>query len=206
MIASLALFALSAAVVVAVPGPTTLLAMHNGASGGLCLAACGVAGAVLSDLLLMAAVAAGISALLATSVLAFVLIQYVGAAYLAWLAFKLWQHPQAIAPEGQAATPSCFHAFARSLLAALGNPKGWLFFLALLPPFVHPQQNLATQYLRLALLFVVIDAVLMSGYALVGIYAARGLSPRYVQLLHRGAALTMLVLAVSLLLYAQPHR
>ena len=64
------LFASLALAAIATPGPTTLLALQNGAQGGMRAALPGMAGAVLSDLILIAAVAAGIGGLLAASAMA----------------------------------------------------------------------------------------------------------------------------------------
>ena len=59
MTLTLATFALAAFLTVVTPGPTSLLALTNGSRFGLRLAGFGIAGAVLSDLVLMAAVSVG---------------------------------------------------------------------------------------------------------------------------------------------------
>jgi len=59
--ATLLAFAGVALLCVATPGPTTLLALSNGSRFGLRAALLGMAGAVASDLLLMATAAAGLS-------------------------------------------------------------------------------------------------------------------------------------------------
>ena len=60
-------FVLAALLTIAMPGPTSLLAFSNGARHGLRDAGFGIAGAVLSDLVLIAAVSAGLGVLLSTS-------------------------------------------------------------------------------------------------------------------------------------------
>ena len=61
---SLSLYVVAVAAVTVMPGPTMLLALNNGAHGGKRIAACGIAGAALSDLILIAAVGGGLGALL----------------------------------------------------------------------------------------------------------------------------------------------
>jgi arginine exporter protein ArgO len=78
-------FALVALVTVVTPGPTVLLALNNGSRHGLRMAATGVLGAVLSDFVLIAAVALGLGALLAASELAFGVLKWLGVVYLSRL-------------------------------------------------------------------------------------------------------------------------
>lgn len=165
-------FALVALVTVATPGPTVMLALSNGSRHGMRLAAVGVAGAVLSDLVLIAAVALGLGALLAASESAFSVLKWLGVAYLVYLGMGLLRSRGPADPSpGEAVGESARHAgrvFAKSLFVALGNPKGYLFFSALLPQFVSPSAPQLPQYLWLACTFALIDLAIMFGYAMVG--------------------------------------
>ena len=83
---SLSTFALLSLVVVMTPGPTVLLAVSNGSRFGFASAGFGIAGAVVSDGVLIAAAALGLGALLVTSVVLFNVIKWVGSLILlAWL-------------------------------------------------------------------------------------------------------------------------
>jgi threonine/homoserine/homoserine lactone efflux protein len=209
---SLALFALAAAITVATPGPTVLLALANGARGGLRGAAPGIAGALLSDLLLMAAVAAGLGALLAASEAAFAVLKLVGAAYLAWLGLGLLRARAApsldagggrqpgLAAQGDTAG----QRFRRALLVALGNPKGLLFFSALLPPFIDTTAPQAPQWALLAAVFVLIDGAALLAWALAGERMAR--RPRAGGLVGIQRACGGLLLVLAGLLLAEPRR
>ena len=84
--ATLLLFILASAVAIVTPGPTVLLAMSNGSRHGVRVACWGMAGAVLADMILVGAVASGLGVLLAV---AFQAVKWVGAAYLAWLGWKM---------------------------------------------------------------------------------------------------------------------
>jgi len=84
--------------------------------------------------------------------------KFVGGAYLIWLGIQVWRSPSI--GETKAAVPkdvSSFLLFRQGLLAALTNPKGILFFVAFLPQFIDPNISLLTQFVWMALTFVVIE-------------------------------------------------
>lgn len=202
-LASLSLYIIAVSAVTIMPGPTMLLALNNGAHGGKRIAACGIAGAALSDLILIAAVGCGLGALLIASEQLFTLVKWVGAAYLLYLAYGLWR-----APVGPIQTDTASEkplsgraAFVRSLLVALSNPKGLLFFSAFLPQFIRPEGGIAAQYITLALVTALIDIALMSVYAVGGHHAMRLLSNQAMRWLNRGCAGMLAGLAVALSLY-----
>lgn len=198
--ATLLLFITTASAVIAVPGPTTLLAMQNGTAGGMRLAVFGIAGAALSDALLIGAVGAGLGAVLAASPMAIGVLKIVGALYLAWLAWQFWRSSPQLAAQGTLPTPRRV-AFARSLFVALTNPKGWLFFAAFLLPFIDARHPLVPQYLILGTVFCAINIAIMSLYALCGTLAGR-LSARGQLLIQRSAGAVLIVLAGTLVFYS----
>jgi threonine/homoserine/homoserine lactone efflux protein len=185
-LANLLLFGAVAFVAIATPGPTTLLALSNGSRYGLRRACWGMGGAVVSDLVLVAAAGLGMGALLAASEFWFSVVKWVGVAYLAWLGLQLLRSPgrPAPAPTGDAdagmagramryAPGSRRAVFMRCFLVAVTNPKGYLFVSAFLPQFVVPSEPQAGQYVILALAFAGIDFAVMFAYALAGSRAVR---------------------------------
>ncbi|MGO6907226.1 LysE family translocator, partial [Rhizobium ruizarguesonis] len=88
-IVTLLAFAAVSFVGIATPGPTVLLALTNGSRHGLRRAVAGMIGAVLSDFVLIGAVAIGLGALLAASEFWFSMLKWAGAAYLAFLGIML---------------------------------------------------------------------------------------------------------------------
>ena len=132
---TLLLYTVAVAAVTIIPGPTMLLALNNGATKGKRVAAFGIAGAALSDLLLIGAVGCGLGAILQASEQLFTLVKWAGAAYLFYLAYQLWRAPLG-APQAQDTMPGARNgraAFMRSLLVALPIPRGCCSF----PPFCH---------------------------------------------------------------------
>lgn len=172
-------FALAALITVATPGPTSLLAFSNGARSGPREAIYGVAGAVISDLVLIAAVSAGLGVLLSTSHLLFSTVKWLGVAYLAYIGLRMLRNtPRASDSEPQE-VPSVRRGslFSRSFLVAVTNPKGYLFFTALLPQFIDASAPVVPQYLVLALVFSSIDLAVLLAYALAGRRCAGAFGP-----------------------------
>ncbi|MEW7858970.1 LysE family translocator [Pseudomonas chlororaphis] len=199
---TLFLYVVTVSAVMMTPGPSMLLALNNGATHGMRIAGCGMAGAMLSDLLLIGAVGCGLGALLQASEQLFSIVKWGGAAYLLYLAWVLWKAPTtALAAQSGGAASSGRGAFTRSLLVGLSNPKGLLFFSAFLPQFVRPDQPVAQQYLILALVSTAINCVMMATYAFGGRYAMRTFSARAMLWINRSCAGMLAVLALGLSLY-----
>lgn len=203
---TLILFAAVAFIGIATPGPTVLLALSNGSRLGVKASLPGMVGAVLSDFVLIAAVALGLGALLAASEFWFSVVKWVGVAYLAWLGVRMLRSTGTLAlPDGEAATsaarPTGRGIFGRSFLVAATNPKGYLFFSAFLPQFINPAEPQWPQYVALAITFAAIDFMVMLGYAMAGAQAIRALKANGVLWLDRICGGALLALAGSLAFY-----
>ncbi|MCU9956958.1 LysE family translocator [Burkholderia sp. BKH01] len=201
---TLLIFAAVAFVGIATPGPTVLLALTNGSRYGVRRAAYGFAGAMLSDLVLIVAVALGLGALLMASAFWFSVVKWLGAAYLAYVGIRLLTSKGSLdvaAAHGGAAPERNASIFAKSFLTAVTNPKGYLFFSAFLPQFLDPSAPLAPQYVALAVTFALLDGAVMFGYALLGERAVRLLKRSGALWLERTCGAMLLALAGSLALY-----
>jgi threonine/homoserine/homoserine lactone efflux protein len=201
-ISTLLLYVVAVSAVMMVPGPSMLLALNNGATHGMRVAAFGMAGAALSDLILIGAVGCGLGALLQASEQLFSLVKWLGAGYLLYLAWVLWRAPtQALQRTAGAAKASGRAALLRALLVGLSNPKGLLFFSAFLPQFIRPGEPVAPQYLVLALTSAAIDCLMMALYAFGGRHAMRSFSARVMAWVNRSCAGMLALLALGLCLY-----
>lgn len=201
-LSTLFLYVIAVSAVMVTPGPSMLLALNNGATYGMRIAGYGFMGAVLSDLLLIAAVGCGLGALLQASEQLFTLVKWGGALYLIYLAIVLWRAPaQALKVSSDGAFTTGKTAFVRSLMVGLSNPKGVLFFSAFLPQFIQPQEPVFNQYVILALVSAVIDCVMMTIYAYGGRHAMRRFSAQVMRGVNRSCAGMLAVLAVGVALY-----
>lgn len=169
MTQTLLIYPLFAFICIATPGPTVLLTLNNGSRFGVRAALPGLAGAVLSDFVLISAVAVGLGALLAASEFWFSVAKWIGVLYLAYLGVHLLRSKGRFAPavdRNGSAQATLRTILFRSFLVAVTNPKGYLFFSAFLPQFVVPSEPQLAQYLALALTFALIDFAVMLGVRL----------------------------------------
>lgn len=204
MTETLLLFSFVALIGIATPGPTVLLALTNGSRFGVRASLPGMAGAVLSDFVLISAVAAGLGALLAASEFWFSVVKWVGVAYLTYLGIRLLRSKGTLTvPSEEIVTArlSARSIFLRSFLVAVTNPKGYLFFSAFLPQFIVISEPQLPQYTALAVTFASIDFIVMFAYASAGAQAIRFLRARGVLWLDRICGGALLGLAGSLALY-----
>src|SRR3546814_1704879 len=115
-----------------------MLAMRNGSQHGVRAAAWGMAGAVLADMLLVAVVASGLGVLLAASEAAFQILKWAGAAYLAYLGWRLLRTDAATVLPGRAhaAAPDARTLFLRRFVVAINKSKAL--------PFLRSEETTAT--------------------------------------------------------------
>lgn len=153
----LGLFVVSGLLLNLTPGQDTFYilgrTLSQGRAAGL-MSALGISAGCLVHTLLAAF---GVSAILATSPIAFQVVKYAGAAYLIWLGVKMLLDSRAGAVEMVEFTPDRSLAIFRAgLLTNVLNPKVALFFMAFLPQFVAPDaSSRILSLLFLGLVFVV---------------------------------------------------
>jgi threonine/homoserine/homoserine lactone efflux protein len=155
---TLLVFTLLAAGFVAIPGPSNLYVLGRGLQSGTRAAVAGAAGCGSGAMVYVAATAAGLSALIASSQLLFAGLHYAGAAYLCWLGVATWRAAGGVSAPAAAGRPaSALRSYRQGLLVELGNPKVALFFLALFPQFIHHGAGpAAVQVLVLGAVFVAV--------------------------------------------------
>lgn len=119
----------------ALPGPGTFALLTSTAKGGFRGGAAATMGIIVGDQVLMWLAVAGVAALLAAHPTLFRGVQYLGAAYLAWIGLKLL-----LARPGSASPIriDAGHYFRQSLLITLLNPKAIVFYMAFFPLFINP--------------------------------------------------------------------
>ncbi|RPE81049.1 LysE family translocator [Vulcaniibacterium tengchongense] len=155
--ATLLAYLAAATVLVLMPGPGTAWIVAQALAGGPGRGARAGLGLETATLLHAVAAGLGLSAVLATSALAFETVKYAGAAYLVWLGVKAWRSGHAPAAEADPAAAGARGVYLRSVLTGLLNPKVALFFLAFLPQFVHPERGLVwLQFLVLGALLALV--------------------------------------------------
>ena len=179
-------FLLAAILIAVTPGPGAVISMSTGMRHGYRAALTAILGLQAAILLHLLIVAFGLGALLATSELAFVLVKFLGAAYLVWLGIQKWRAP--VVPVDADAPPvRATGLFLQGLLVNLTNPKAIIFIAALVPQFVDPAQRQTPQYLLIAATLCLTDIAVMSVYALSAVRLGRWLhDPQLIRRQNRG--------------------
>ena len=154
------LYALAAIGLSLTPGPNGLLALTHGALHGTKRTLATIAGGSLGFGLIIGLSMFGIGALLATWAGLLVIMKWLGGAYLVWLGIQLIRsEPINISRSKNAGNGKLRTLFSQGLISAISNPKGILFFVAFLPQFVNPRESLFTQFLLMAMTFIVIEFI-----------------------------------------------
>lgn len=169
---TLVLFAVAALALIAIPGPNMIYIATRSMSEGRSAGITSALGLLTGTAINVVAAAVGLSALIASSDLAYDVIRYTGAAYLVFLGMKALRSAgeaaEAAAPRGS--------AYRQAIVVQLLNPKVTLFFLAFLPQFVDPDRGpVATQILVFGAVLGALGFAMDCGYAFAASSAAQRL-------------------------------
>lgn len=155
----LAVFIPTFFVVSLTPGMCMTLSMTMGMTIGVRRTFWMMYGELLGVGLVAAASVVGVAAVMLQYPALFLLLKYLGGLYLGYLGVQMWlsKGKMAIACDsGLSFDISPLKLALQGFVTAVANPKGWAFFIALLPPFIDDQQPLLTQ---LALLLGIILSI-----------------------------------------------
>ncbi len=149
------------------PGPDNIYVLTqslvNGAKSGIVTTLGLLSGCVVHTTLL----AFGVSAVIAASDMAILVIKIVGAGYLLFLAYKVFRSDPSITISEEAPQKSYWDLYKTGVVMNLVNPKVLLFFLAFFPSFLwNPAENTLLQFYILGLTFMVVSFFIFGAIAL----------------------------------------
>ena len=190
-------FLFATVILLATPGPTILLVVSYALAQGRGVALAVVAGVILGDLLAMSATLFGLGVILTTSATLFTAMKWAGAAYLAWMGWRMIRSAgTATADLAQVAGKSRSTAFRDSALVTLLNPKSIGFFVAFVPQFIDPSAPVAPQFGVMIATFVGLGGVNALAYALLAArLRSKVAQPDRMAWLHRGSGAVLIGLA-----------
>jgi threonine/homoserine/homoserine lactone efflux protein len=196
-------FALASVVFVAIPGPSVLFVISRGVSLGRRAAVLTVLGNAAGVYVQVIAVAAGIGPVIERSVLAYHGLKLLGAAYLVWLGVDAIRHRRSLTEAlGHSVAVKAPRTILREgFVVGITNPKGIVFWTAILPQFIDPDRAAApVQMLVLGLISVTIAVVSDSTYGVLAGTARQWFSrsPRRLEALGGAGGAVMIGLGVSL--------
>ena len=153
------------------PGPDMMIVAGHAARGGVRAGLAAMAGIMLGGVFYMALCGFGFLSVLSAFPTLFMVVKIAGAAYLAWLGFKLLRGAVRPVPAGEA--PALGKPFRQGLLSTVLNPKVALFFLAILPQFVGQGPDAPLRGALLIAVPYVLGSFWLSGLAFVVARAGR---------------------------------
>ncbi|MFT4674663.1 MAG: homoserine/homoserine lactone efflux protein [Reinekea sp.] len=187
------------------PGMCMTLAMTLGITIGVKRTLWMMFGELIGVGLIAAAAVLGVAALLLAAPWVFTTFRWLGGAYLVWLGLQMWRSrgkmaiPEDLSGAGSAISRRAL--FSQGFITAIANPKGWAFFMVLLPPFLDQSLAMAPQLSALIAIILLIELCALLIYALGGATLNRLLQKSSnVRLLNRIAGTLMLAVGVWLAL------
>ena len=166
-------FLITATAMAFVPGPAVLYVAGQGVRHGAKKAVAANLGILSGNAVWFAASAVGLATLIAVAAPVFIVIKWLGVAYLAWLGLCAWR--DAVRGTGSLTiarpVPTGLRMWRQGVLLQLANPKAILFFTALLPQFIDTAHAIAPQVFVLAVTSIVSEFFVLAAYAWL---AARG--------------------------------
>ena len=155
-----------------IPGPGNLALITSTSKGGIQGGFGAIFGVIVGDQVLMWLAVAGVAAVLTTYPAAFKAVQWLGAAYLAFLGAKML-----LAQPGDAPVLNIkpHHYFRQALTITLLNPKAIVFYMAFFPLFVDPAHHLGMMTFAVMALTI---AALAFAYGLTAVLLTHFLAER----------------------------
>lgn len=141
--ASFGVFVAAALILLITPGPSVLFIVARSIEQGSRAGLVSVAGMLVGGVVHVTAAALGVSAILASSAVAFSIVKYIGAAYLLYLGIRTLASARASIEIATPTPEPLARIFRQAITVQILNPKAALFFLAFLPQFVDPARGSA---------------------------------------------------------------
>lgn len=152
----------------ATPGMCMTLSMTMGMTIGVRRTLWMMAGELVGVGLVAFLAVVGVATIMLNYPSIFTIFKYIGGAYLIFIGIQMWQSRGKMAVTDDSSIRASVSRKALALqgfLTAVANPKGWAFFISLLPPFINPDAPLAPQLSILILIILLVEFVCLLGYA-----------------------------------------
>jgi len=188
------------AIAAAIPGPGVTALVARALGSGFRSSLFMAFGLVVGDLTYLTAVVLGLAFVAQTFGAVFLVIKWLGVAYLAWLAWTFWTTGiTAETIEARRVGGGALASMAAGLAVTLGNPKTMIFYLAITPTIVDLATITAADYAVLAAITIVVLLVVLVPYLVLAAKARWFLSsPRALKALNRTAAGFMMGAAAAI--------
>ncbi|MEE9328088.1 MAG: LysE family translocator [Cocleimonas sp.] len=151
-------------VLMSTPGPSQLLMLSNSIQNGFKRSLATAAGDLSANLLQMIVASIGLVSLIKNSHEFFIIIKWVGVAYLVYLGLKLIFSNNLNQIKMSSNRRSIKSLYWQGFITSAVNPKAVIFFAALFPQFINPAEPLLLQFLVLSITYLLTDLIFLSFY------------------------------------------
>jgi len=182
------LFVVTEAVLSITPGPAVLFVLSQGIRQGAAKSVWASLGILSANAMYFVLSATSLGALIVASYDLFFLIKWAGAAYLLYLGLQCFLSKSSILkmPDENSGSTRSFRIWRDGFLLQGANPKALLFFSAILPQFLDPNQSIAWQVFILGVSSIVVEFFILLAYGqLAGRTIALAKDPRFEKLSNR---------------------
>ena len=187
-------------------GPNAIGCMTAAVTNGTRRAHWNVAGIAAAGLTHMTIAVLGLGTLLLAYAELYLVLKWLGIAYLVWLGVSLWRKPAVAAKIGKRERQSAWSLARRGFTISMSNPKAILSYMAAFPQFITADQPLAPQLLIIVPTAITIVVLVYSGYTAAGGGLARFLTSVARQRLFNRAAGGFYLFIAGLLAFSDTRR
>ncbi len=194
------LFFVTTVLLIMVPGPSAMVAASQGGALQSNKAGLGVLGIASGDAIFFVLSATGIATLILASSTLFLIIKWLGVAFLVYLGLMaLFAKGSSLQLGGFKTSDQPKKLFIQGLTIQMSNPKALMYFSALLPQFIDPNAPIFTQLMLMGATVFIADLLVYSGYAYLGAHLARKpLKSWVVHLVNKTAGLALLYTGIKM--------
>ena len=181
------------------PGPGVFSSISAGLHHGFRLGWWNALGMQAASLIWVSLVSLGLGALLVASETLFTAVKWAGVVYLIYLGIVTWRAPVRGFEDQPDDAHTARDVFLRGFLVNITNPKGIIFFAAILPQFIDVARPQPMQYMILAATTFAVDLVTMMGYTALAARVLRVMrNPSSIRWVNRGLGGTFVAAGVAL--------
>lgn len=204
-------YLIATVVIVLAPGPSVLFVIARAISWGRRVAVLTVLGNATGALTLSVVVALGFGPLLSRSDLLYAAVQWGGGLYLLYLGIDAWRkraaHAADMSATAETSEPTLWHCVRDGFWVGALNPKGIVFFAAVLPPFVDKEQgHISQQLVLMGVIFAVFAFFLDSTWGLLAGTARNWLAHDTKRLIFLRATGGIVIMILGILVIATAAR
>ena len=198
-LSALLVFALALIIAAGTPGPSIAALVARVLTNGFRDVLPFLAAMWLGEALWLTCAVAGLAVIARSFGMVFIVLKFVGVAYLLFLAWKMWRAPADVQGSDLPSGQSPWRMFIAGLLVTLGNPKIMMFYLALLPTIIDLSRIGTVAWFELTLTMLIVLMAVDFGWALLATRARKLLSTRRaVKFTNRASATVMAGVAAAI--------